>query len=119
MHERLRTPLPTNCLQHESYAGAVRSTPRTGLRLPAVVVGAPADAPGVSSASGRSPVAVQPSSPPSPAASCVSTSIPLEPRTSDIGTLSDAVNTFPIVPNEGNQSTNLKNCFLDTGCTKV
>ncbi|KAG8302149.1 hypothetical protein J6590_037529 [Homalodisca vitripennis] len=23
MHERLRTPLPTNCLQHESYAGAV------------------------------------------------------------------------------------------------
>ncbi|KAG8328843.1 hypothetical protein J6590_100340, partial [Homalodisca vitripennis] len=103
MHERLRTPLPTNCLQHESYAGAVRSTPRTGLRLPAAVVGAPADAPGVSSASGRSPVAVQPSSPPSPAASCVSTSIPLEPRTSDIGTLSDAVNTFPIVPNEGNQ----------------
>ncbi|KAG8263538.1 hypothetical protein J6590_030688 [Homalodisca vitripennis] len=119
MHERLLTPLPTNCLQHESYAGAVRSTPRTGLRLPAAVGGAPADAPGVSSASVRSPVAVQPSSPPSPAASCVSTSIPLEPRTSDIGTLSDAVNTFPIVPNEGNQSTNLKNCFLDAGCTKV
>ncbi|KAG8256205.1 hypothetical protein J6590_074262 [Homalodisca vitripennis] len=119
MHERLLTPLPTNCLQHESYAGAVRSTPRTGLRLPAAVVGAPADAPGVSSASGRSPVAVQPSSPPSPAASCVSTSIPLEPRTPDIGTLSDAVNTFPIVPNEGNQSSNLKNCFLDAGCTKV
>ncbi|KAG8335287.1 hypothetical protein J6590_072274 [Homalodisca vitripennis] len=111
MHERLRTPLPTNCLQHESYAGAVRSTPRTGLRLPAAVVGAPADAPGVSSASGRSPVAVQPSSPPSPAASCVSTSIPLEPVTSDIGTLSDAVNTFPNVPNEGNQRTNLKNYF--------
>ncbi|KAG8246211.1 hypothetical protein J6590_089495 [Homalodisca vitripennis] len=26
MHERLRRPSPTNCLQHESYAGAVRST---------------------------------------------------------------------------------------------
>ncbi|KAG8309039.1 hypothetical protein J6590_095525 [Homalodisca vitripennis] len=62
MHERLRTPSPTNSLQHESYSGAVRSTPRTALKSPAAVVGAPAEAPGVSSAPSRSPVAVQPSS---------------------------------------------------------
>ncbi|KAG8338139.1 hypothetical protein J6590_005680 [Homalodisca vitripennis] len=78
VHERLCTPSPTNCLQHESYASVVRSTPRTRLRSPAAVVDrcgrpgitAAGGAPSVSAAGGshvtghlsvssRSPVTVQ------------------------------------------------------------